>query len=569
MPKQEFVYQRNKVFRNKFLVFLSFFVLCAFLTAFVVAQVEHPDKVGEVVTNLVKKVSPVVVIVYTYDSQGNAVGQGTGFFVSIDGTIITNYHVLKGTASAQIKTAADKTFPVKGIIAEDKENDLVKISIDAKEITFPTVTLAKEDVEVGQRVVVIGGPLGLEGTVSDGIVSAVRDIPAFGKIIQMTAPISPGSSGSPVFNMRGEVVGIATLMLKEGQNLNFAIPVGKIEAIKPGKEVPFSEWATGNLEAWLKSAEGLYFRGLNALLSENYITALIYFQESVKQNSKNADAHFYIGFCYSGLGRYQEEIEAYKQAIRIKPDFAEAHFYMGVAYGILGRYQEEIDAYKQAIRINPDYAEAHYNMGVVYGKLGRYQDAIEAYKQAIRIKPDFADAHYNMGVTYGKLGRYQEAIEAFKQAIRIKPNDAEAHYNMGVTYGKLGRYQEAIEAFKQAIQIKPDLAEAHYNMGVLYGKLGRYQEAIETYKQAVRIKPDYAEAHCNMGVAYGQLGRYQEEIEAYKQAIRIKPDFANAHFNMGLAYLFLGDRGRALDEYKILKDLDRDLANKLFNFIYE
>ena len=273
---------------------------------------------------------------------------------------------------------------MKSIIAEDKENDLVKISIDAKEITFPIVTLAKEDVEVGQRVVVIGGPLGLEGTVSDGIVSAVRDIPAYGKIIQMTAPVSPGSSGSTAFNMKGEVVGIATLMLKEGQNLNFAIPAGKIEAIKPGKEVPFSEWATGNLEAWLKSAEGIYFRGLTELLYENYVTALSYFQESVKQNSKNADAHFYIGLCCYHLGRHQEALEAFKQAIRIKPDFAEAHLKMGAAYFLLKRYQEAMEVFKQAIRIKPDLAEAHFGIGGAYGILGRNQEAIEAFKQTIQ-----------------------------------------------------------------------------------------------------------------------------------------------------------------------------------------
>jgi len=237
MLKQEFIYQRDKVCLNKFLAFLFVFILCTFLTTFVVAQ--------EVITNLVKKVSPAVVIMYTYDSQGNAAGQGTGFFVSADGTIITNYHVLKGAASAKVKTATDKTCPVKSIIAEDKENDLVKIAIDTKEITFPTVTLAKEEIEVGQRVAVIGSPLGLGGTVSDGIVSAVRDIPAYGKIIQMTAPISPGSSGSPVFNMKGEVVGIATLMLKEGQNLNFAIPAEKIEAIKPEEETPFLRMGYG------------------------------------------------------------------------------------------------------------------------------------------------------------------------------------------------------------------------------------------------------------------------------------------------------------------------------------
>ena len=420
MPKQGFAYQLDKTCLKKYLMFLSVFVLCAFLPTFVVAQ--------EVVTDLVKNVSKAVVIVYTYDSQGNATGQGTGFLVSADGAIITNYHVLKGAASAKVKTASSITFPVKCIIAEDKENDLVKIAIDAKKITFPTVTLAKEDVEVGQRVVVIGGPLGLEGTVSDGIVSAVRDIPAFGKIIQMTAPISHGSSGSPVFNMRGEVVGIATLMLKEGQNLNFAIPSSKIKVIKPRKEISFSEWTTGNLEAWLKSAEGLYWKGLTECLHENYGTALSYFQKSVKQNSKNYEIHFYIGFCYGELGRYQEAIEAYKQAIRIKPDFA------------------------------------HYNMGIAYCHLGRYHEAIETYKQAIRIKPDFADAHFNMGVAYGHLRRYHEGIEACKQAIRIKPDYAKAHYNMGITYLLLGDRGGALDEYKILKNLDRDLANKLFNL---------------------------------------------------------------------------------------------------------
>lgn len=94
--------------------------------------------------------------------------------------------------------------------------------------------------EVGERVVVIGSPLGLEQTVSDGIVSAVREVSAFGTIIQITAPISPGSSGSPVVNMKGEVIGVATFQSMIGQNLNFAIPgerIAKLTKIAKGKRL--------------------------------------------------------------------------------------------------------------------------------------------------------------------------------------------------------------------------------------------------------------------------------------------------------------------------------------------
>ena len=85
---------------------------------------------------------------------------------------------------------------------------------------------------------------------------------------------------------------------------------------------------------------------------------------------------------------------------------------LGTAYGELGKYEEAIESYKQAIRIDPDDAKGHYNLGNTYFKSGKYKEAIESYKQAIRINPDYANAHYNLGVVYDKLGMYEESIEA-------------------------------------------------------------------------------------------------------------------------------------------------------------
>jgi hypothetical protein len=98
------------------------------------------------------------------------------------------------------------------------------------------LSLSKTVPEVGERIIVYGSPLGLENTVSDGIVSAIRDIPEFGKIIQITAPISPGSSGSPVLNMKGEVIGVASFQMIDGQNLNFAIPSERVARLNSTKE---------------------------------------------------------------------------------------------------------------------------------------------------------------------------------------------------------------------------------------------------------------------------------------------------------------------------------------------
>jgi tetratricopeptide (TPR) repeat protein len=207
------------------------------------------------------------------------------------------------------------------------------------------------------------------------------------------------------------------------------------------------------------------------------------------------------------------------------------HYNLGVAYGELGRWQEATEAFKQAIRIKPDYADAHNNLGAAYSKLGRWQEAVDEYKQAIKIKTDYAEAHYNLGTTYSKLGRYQEAIDEYKQTIRIKPDYADAHNNLGIVYGELGRYQEAVESYKQAIIIKPDYTE-NYNLGINYYKLGRYQDAIEAYKQAIRIKPDYALTHYTLGVAYVVTGDKGSALEEYKILKTLDAEQANKLFNL-------------------------------------
>jgi S1-C subfamily serine protease len=166
-----------------------------------------------------------VVSIITSDKDGNPLAKGSGFLVSRDGSIVTNYHVVKNASSAIVKFPDGAFYEVEGMLAFDKDRDLAVIK--ARGENFHTVTLGNSDqCRVGEAVVAIGNPFSLESTVSSGIVSGIRNIEEEGgKFLQITAPISPGSSGGPVFNMAGEVVGITTLYLKGGENLNFAIPI--------------------------------------------------------------------------------------------------------------------------------------------------------------------------------------------------------------------------------------------------------------------------------------------------------------------------------------------------------
>ena len=174
---------------------------------------------------IAKSANGVIVSIITSNKDGKPVAQGTGFLVSTDGRIVTNYHVIKGASSAIVKLPDGAFYDVDGVAAFDKARDLAVIKAHGQ--NFRVVTLGNSDrVQVGEEIVAIGSPLSLESTVSSGIVSGIRTIEEEGgTFLQVTAPMSPGSSGGPVFDMEGEVVGITTLYLEGGENLNFAIPI--------------------------------------------------------------------------------------------------------------------------------------------------------------------------------------------------------------------------------------------------------------------------------------------------------------------------------------------------------
>jgi hypothetical protein len=166
-----------------------------------------------------------VVSIIMSGKDGSPIAQGSGFLISKDGLILTNYHVIESGSSAIVKLPDGAFFAVDGLLAFDKARDVAIIKAHGED--FRTLTLGNSDqLQVGEEVVAIGNPLSLESTVSNGIISGIRTVEEEGgKFLQVTTPISPGSSGGPLFNMAGEVVGITTLYLKGGENLNFAIPI--------------------------------------------------------------------------------------------------------------------------------------------------------------------------------------------------------------------------------------------------------------------------------------------------------------------------------------------------------
>lgn len=193
---------------------------------------------NEAINSVLKR----VVMVIAMDENYQPIAIGSGFVIGQNGEIATNYHVIEGASSALLKFVnKDEKYSVENIVQTSTKYDLAIIQISAK--TEPLSLGDDELATVGNRIFAIGNPEGLEGTVSEGIISGFRKVDESFRLMQITAPISPGSSGGPVINQNGQVIGIASASIILGQNLNFAVPAKQLKELisKSSKNLTFNK----------------------------------------------------------------------------------------------------------------------------------------------------------------------------------------------------------------------------------------------------------------------------------------------------------------------------------------
>lgn len=246
-------------------------------------------------TRLVKRVQSAVVTVIAYNALNEMVYQGSGFFITPGGRFLTNFHVLTSAARAEVRTAAGQCTPVKGVVAADRDWDLLVAEVEFPLEGTSSLNISGTVPEVGERVAVVGSPLGLEQTLSVGVVSAVRRLPD-GTYLQISAPLSPGSSGSPVVNMAGEVVGVASLQVSKGQNLNFAVPGSQALALQQGAAARTSLLSLGALEQSFGSDRWYLHHGNRRGQKERG-------NEAAAAYRQGSHRHPGLAGAFSGLGR--------------------------------------------------------------------------------------------------------------------------------------------------------------------------------------------------------------------------------------------------------------------------
>ncbi|MGO9451834.1 MAG: trypsin-like peptidase domain-containing protein [Candidatus Binataceae bacterium] len=312
----------------------------------------NPDLGG-----LIKQVRPAVVTIIVYDGRGRELGFGSGFFISRTGEILTNHHVIEGAASAKARTSDGAMHPVQVILADDSKSDLARLLVFTDEDT-PYLPVAADRPQVGDHVVVVGSPMGLDETVTEGIVSAVPEQRAGQSdlepaTLQITAAISEGSSGGPVLNARGEVVGVATAFMREGENLNFAVPLERILTLDRGRPRTFAEWRHPRRPV---DANDYYLDGIASWRLADCETGLDLFKKALDKQPRFAEAWWGRGLCLLDDGKRNDAVAAFDCAVKLRPDFASAHYDLGMVYADEGRRDLASREYGVLKTLSPDLA---------------------------------------------------------------------------------------------------------------------------------------------------------------------------------------------------------------------
>jgi tetratricopeptide (TPR) repeat protein len=436
-----------------------------------------------------------VVTVVAYDMDGDLSTIGSGFFLDRDGTLVTSFHVLDGACKAEIKTADGSRYPIIAVIARNHPVDLMTVRVEIPRKSAVPVKMAADEPDVADPVAVIGSPMGLAQSISEGIVSAVRKHPSNIKVYQLTAPISEGSSGSPALNLKGRVFGVMTYQSAKGQNLNFAVSVHALDTLTqvPG-EISLVEWTIQRSAKDPRLAVSLCARGAQLSIRGKYKAALDYFQKVTETNPDDPDAWHGLGSCYIGLNQPDNAIEAYRRSIAINPDNVAPYFMLAMYYKVLKQYQHEIPSLQQVIKLDPDHMRARLELAIAYGALDQTEAQIGTLKEMLKLKPDHVPALHLMGQAVGRIGRYDEALNLLTRAGELQPDNAQIQFDIGVTYHFKKLPGEELRAYIRAVQADPRMAPAHHNMGLLFLDQGSRKLALQQYEILKELNTELAQS---------------------------------------------------------------------------
>lgn len=505
--------------------------------------------------DIVKDTEQATFIIYTYDEYGTPKGTGSGFFIDRKGTGITNYHVLDGAVKAVLKTSDGERYEIDQVVASDRKWDIAKFTIkNNKQEVFPYLKFADKKIEKGDKAYNISSPLGLEASISEGIVSSLRSDGQHGNIVQITTPISQGSSGSALLNENGKVFAVATFKYNNGENLNFGVMIDeeKLELLnqnefekrnaafnKKDNFIILNVKNNGDQNIVLNALEFkkdvtiAYFSYTNLDMSVN--STLIWAKLGEGDNGflihdLDKNKKYYI--TSSSIGPDKEngtvvplasnyKFKVFFPAIKDIPsniDIVEGYTSKSWQFRniCLDEYKENLDVDMSSYRKEYAYSTMHE---------GQLAEAEDLFLVMLDEEPDDLQALNALGIISFVLENYSDAEDYFSKAIETHPNNRISYLNRSQIYQLRGDNQAALRDLTQAVN-SGSLPDDIYKRALLYVKLEEWQKAeldldriikTENYKRVA--EPYVFRVICKM-----QQGRKKEACRDIEIAYNLTTD---------------------------------------------
>lgn len=488
-----------------------------------------------------------VFTIYTYDTFGSPMGSGTGFFISETGEALTNYHVLDGAVKAYIETNSKETYEIKEVLLSDKRKDIAKFQIDNPDNkNFSYLNLSDGVMEKGDEVIVIGSPLDYYNSVTTGIISALRADKRHGNIIQISAPISSGNSGSPVMSSNGDVIGIATFVDRAGQNINFAVAASEVISLTG------NDFSTNNRKFNLKedfiimnlpSDGDSYDIVLNAIeFGKNQTTAyftytnvnLIYGKTTTIWNElgKGKDKEKY-GFHITDL---ESDKKYYIVSSTIGATKAE------------GTEVELCDACQFQVYF-PAIKKSLNKISICNGDDSRawmFTDIdLSHYRHSLSI--DVSMYKKLSAMSQIKSGELGYAYQLFNEILNDNPSDVECLNGLALLSYIVGNKSDSMYYLDLAIEEAPLNVLSYLNRSVLLSDQEKNEEALSDLSKAIEIDPAQPDYHYHRAKLYCKMEKFKKALEDMDTLIQSK-DFkkdAYAYYLRALIHIELGNKKSA------------------------
>jgi len=437
---------------------------------------------------------------YTYGYKDTVLLSGSGFIFSPDGLVGTNNHVIAGFDSLFIKTS-DGTFYNAEIVYVEEKNDFAVLRIiDSTKKTFPAVKLGNsDDVKVGQNIYAIGSPLGFEYTISEGIVAALRENEkvsftdpdtyaliekTFDKVIQITAPISPGNSGGALFSGKGEVIGITTYSYGFYGNLNFAVAIKVLQTIL--KNINFADLENSE-EYQKKHLQNLFSTNLKlAETNKSKVYSTWYYSKAI-DTMKKIDT-FYVKQDSLNKIYFKKAEHHYNLCMDLKPDTFYVYQNLMDMYVYTEKFSKAEDLYKKIKeKFDSDSLlnTLSSSLAEAYSTSKDYKKALTFYEKMSKI--DTADSFINYQIAYinEMMKDYKKAIKGYNNLIKRDSNYIGAYVRLGnIYYKEYKDYKKARKYLEDALfrnEMLYDYAsnmDLYYTLGMIAVEEGKKTEAL-------------------------------------------------------------------------------------------